>query len=311
MYSLCGGAIALAVIASVSGAAAAPRVVTSIPPVTAIVTAVADDVLSPTELLPAGVSPHAFSLTPSDVTTLTVADLVVWLGPSAETALSKPINGLSGNNRVVELLMLPELMLLPVRDGGLWDAHDDHGGEYRGNHDPDRKADHADERSDPHVWLDPRNVTVMARAIAEELATIDPTHAARYRANAAGLGKTMADTEVALAGRLSALKDKPYLVFHDAYQYLEHRFGLRPVGAVTLSPERAPGAKRVHALRQRILGGGVVCVFREPQFPPKLIATLIEGTTARVGVLDPIGTGQPPEDLFHALADGLEACLGR
>ena len=318
MYSLLRRVVTLTLVltAATSVAVAAPRVVTSMPPVTAIVTAVAGDAFTPVELLPAGASPHTFALTPSRVTALTTADLVIWVGSSVETGLAKPISTLLGNSAVIELLELPGLALLPVREGGVWEAHDDD----NTNESEDRRNDsridraqedgRASESTDPHVWLDPRNVTVIGRAIAKALASIDPINANQYRANAEVLANTMTRTEIELSSRLGALKDKRYLVFHDAYQYLERRFALRPVGAVTLSPERAPGAKRIHELRRRITDGGVACLFREPQLPPKLAETLIEGTSVQVGVLDPVGTGQPPEKLFNALAKELEACLG-
>ena len=70
------------------------------------------------------------------------------------------------------------------------------------------------------------------------------------------------------------------------------------------------------ALRDRVQGEGIVCAFAEPQFEPKLLATVIEGTEVRTGVLDPIGAALPPgpglyPDLLLALADALADCLGR
>lgn len=59
---------------------------------------------------------------------------------------------------------------------------------------------------------------------------------------------------------------------------------------------------------------GARCVFAEPQFEPRLVGTIIEGTGARSGVLDPLGAGIAPGpdawfELMRALADGLHACL--
>src|ERR1700742_4291957 len=96
------------------------------------------------------------------------------------------------------------------------------------------------------------------------------------------------------AREVGSLRGRPYLVFHDAYRYFEHRFGLTPVGAVTVAPERPVGPRRIEMLRAEIWKDKVVCVFREPQFSPRLIDTLIEGSTAKTGILDPLGATLAP-----------------
>ena len=70
-------------------------------------------------------------------------------------------------------------------------------------------------------------------------------------------------------------------MFHDVTHYLEKRYGLHGLGAVTLSPERPPGARRLSELREKIKDAKAICVFAEPQFPPKLVDTLVEGTQAK------------------------------
>ena len=112
-----------------------------------------------------------------------------------------------------------------------------------------------------------------------------------------------------------ALHGQPYLVFHDAYHYFELRFGLSPVGAVTVAPDRPVGPRRVEAMRRAILDGRVGCVFSEPQFSPRLVETLIEGSRAKTGTLDPLGASLAPgPDLYPRLLRGLSvslnSCLG-
>jgi zinc transport system substrate-binding protein len=104
------------------------------------------------------------------------------------------------------------------------------------------------------------------------------------------------------------------VVFHDAYQYLEQRYGLNAVGSVVLDPEQRPGAKRVVEIQARIRDRGVRCVFSEPQFQPALVKTVIAGSNARSGTLDPLGAEIPPGpdayfQLLEGLADALRACL--
>lgn len=154
----------------------------------------------------------------------------------------------------------------------------------------------------------------MTRAIAAELARLDPAHAERYRANAERRVAALEELAAAIEADLAPVREAPFIVFHDAYQYFEAAFDLNGVGAVTLSPERQPGPADIAALRDKIERAEAVCVFAEPQFPPRLVETLVEGTPARMGVLDPVGAGLAPgpdayPTLLRDLADDLRACL--
>ena len=74
----------------------------------------------------------------------------------------------------------------------------------------------------------------------------------------------------------------------------------------------APGAARVAALRERVRQGGIVCAFTEPQFEPRLIAPLVQGTQARTASLDPEGARvDPGPDAYFALMSNMAGDLTR
>ena len=125
---------------------------------------------------------------------------------------------------------------------------------------------------------------------------------------------TPATLEEELRQILAPVRTSPYLVFHDAYHYFEARFGLNAVGSVAISPDRAPGIKRLRELRKTIRTLGVRCVFTEPQFPPRIIKTLTEGTDAHPATLDPLGASiEEGTELYFRLmrrnAGNLRQCL--
>src|SRR5690606_2825966 len=112
--------------------------------------------------------------------------------------------------------------------------------------------------------------------------------------------------EEELQATLAPVAGRRFIVFHDAYQYFERRFGLPAAGSITVSPDSMPGARRIGELRQHIGDTGIVCVFAEPQFEPSIIAAIVEGTEARAGILDPEGAGlEPGPDMYQALLRGL------
>jgi zinc transport system substrate-binding protein len=166
-----------------------------------------------------------------------------------------------------------------------------------------------------HIWLDAENAQAIVRAVAAALSEADAGRAGLYRSNAEQSVARLQALDETLRQTLKPVAGRPYVVFHDAYQYLERRYGLSPIGSITVNPDRQPGAQRVAAIRERIAAGGAECVFAEPQFEPKLVRTLTEGTTARTGVLDPdggIGVRAGPEaypTIMRNMATALRACL--
>lgn len=323
--------------------AAPPDVVTTIRPVHSVAAAVMEGVAEPALLLPPGASPHDYSLKPSDARALGEADIVFWIGQPLESFLAKSVKTLAEDARVVALASAPGLTLLHTREGGVWDAHDhghghghdDHAHEDEHGHDDNAHDDeHADAGmgliaplaaldadaaglpadTDSHIWLDPRNAAAMGRAMAGVLAEADPDNAAAYRANADALAADLEALETELRDRLAAVSSVPYIVFHDAYHYMEHRFGLSPVGSITVEPGRPIGARRLAELRETVQDRNAACVFAEPQFEPRLIATVTEGTAARTGILDPLGSDLAPgpdlyPTLMRGMADALTGCL--
>lgn len=297
-------------------AVAAPAVVVTIKPVHALVAAVMAGTGAEPKLLVSGrASEHDFALKPSDARAIAKADVVFRVSDQLEGFMRRP---LAAAPRVldVELIDTPGLVKLAPREGGVWEAH------VHGDHDGHDDEGHDHEGHDheggvePHIWLDPRNARTMTARIAEVLISRDGANAATYRANAAKLDAGLAALDAGLAQQLAPLAGKPFIVFHDAYQYFEHRYGLTAVGSITVSPERKPSAQRIQAVRDKIRETGARCVFAEPQFDSALVATLTEGTGARAGSLDPTGADGVPAgpdayaQVLRRLAENLGACLG-
>ncbi len=277
-------------------AGTAPPVVASITPVHSLLSGVMKGAGTPRLLMKGGGTPHAYALRPSDARALASARAVFWIGPALEGFLVKPLMGLTGNVFTVELAGAEGVVSRPSGSG---------------------------KEPDPHIWLDPANAAQMVKTMVIVLANIDPANAVLYRRNGSGLLAGLAALDGEIRQILAPVKDKAFLVFHDAYGHFERRFGLKGVGAVSVHPGRPPGARRLKALRRRIGEGNIPCLFTESQFQPALARTLTEGTNTRLGVLDPLGVGgggdagaglEPGPGLYGALmrrlARSFAGCLG-
>lgn len=293
----------------------APSVVVGIKPIHSLVAAVMDSVGTPRLLIRGGASPHSYSLKPSDARSIRNADLIFWVGEDVETLLKKPLRTLAGGALVVEMAKVKGLRLWATREGGVWESHDDHGKDHdRKEHKIESRQSPARHETDMHIWLDPGNAKVMVRAIVQALSRVDAGNRAKYAAN----GEVFQRRLDALDGEMNALlqpvKKVPFIVFHDAYQYFERHYRLNAAGSITVSPERRPGARRLLEIRSQIRARRAACVFAEPQFQPALVRTVVEGTDARTGVLDPIGADlEPGPEMYFSLlkkmALSLKDCL--
>ncbi len=324
-------------------AAAGPNVVASIKPVHSLVASIMQGVGEPALIVEGAASPHTYNMKPSNAAALQAAKVVFWVGPGLEAFLDKPLDALSGGAKVVELSEAPGLDKLKFREGGAFEAHDhahegeaghgeeghehtageaehDHAAapEAAAAHDHDHAHeghDHDHDGFDMHLWLDPRNAKAMAAEIEKTLAAADPDNAAAYKANLDTLNQRLDALDKSLVETVAPVKDKPFIVFHDAYQYFEHRYQVRVAGSITVSPEVLPGAERLSQIHAKIKELGATCVFAEPQFEPKLINVVIEGTPAKSGTLDPeAATLDAGPDLYFQLMEGigtsLKTCLG-
>ncbi|MEZ5741330.1 MAG: zinc ABC transporter substrate-binding protein [Burkholderiaceae bacterium] len=292
-----------------SALAAQPAVVVSIKPLHSLVAAVMLDIGEPMLLLDGGSSPHGFVLKPSQARAISRADLVVWVGPGLESPLTKALATLGRDARSLPVIELPALHRLPVRDTGAF-ANDGHDPDHDHRHDAASGAPNID----THLWLDPHNARIIAAALVEALVAIDPVHAARYQHNGSVLDAQLVALDHDLAKALASVRQVPFLLFHDAFQYFEHRYLLAAIGTIAVDPERAPGARRIQQMRARVARTGAQCVFAEPQFPAAMTRLVTEGGNVRAGMLDPLGSKLPAGPaqypaMMRALADSLLDCL--
>ncbi|MDC3079059.1 zinc ABC transporter substrate-binding protein, partial [Pelagibacteraceae bacterium] len=157
---------------------------------------------------------------------------------------------------------------------------------------------------DAHIWLDPSNAKEMVHEIAHELGDLDPANKDKYEANAKATIKAL-DQLISDVGT-DINSEAKFVVFHDAYQYFEERFGVRAAGALTLNTDVLPGAKQIADIQDVIKDKGIKCIFSEPQFNPKIITTIAEDMNIKTGVFDPLGANiDPGKSLYFKLISNL------
>lgn len=290
------------------------KVVVTIKPVHALVAALMEGIAEPLLIVDGAASPHTFTLKPSAAKAISEADIFVRASPALEAFTNKIVEALPKSVVVVTLADVPAMKLLDQRHGGTFEPHVHEHGQHEHDEHHDDHDEHSTGMRDGHIWLDPDNAKAIVRALAAKLSAASPASAPKLSANAAALEAKITAMDASIAADLAGVKDKPFIVLHDAYQYFERHFGLAVAGSLTVSPDVQPSAKRLSAVRAKIAQLKAACVFAEPGFQPNLIAAVTEGTTARAGTLDPEGMTLSPGpqlyfDLMTGLARNLKTCL--
>lgn len=198
-------------------------------------------------LVPKGMTPHDFSLRPSDIDRIQNADLVLWAGAEAEPYLKGFVK------------RWPDKQWLDVSQFAALTTV-----------------------KDPHWWLSP-NLMIAAQ---QQLAT--------------QLGVSSNDFDEQIEGyvqqakqTLEPLREQGFWVFHQAYDHYVELMGLKQLGAFTLSPEHKPGGRTLQKIRKQLSSGEAVCVFSEPEYSPALVETVLKGSNAKRGELDPMAIDIP------------------
>lgn len=229
-------------------------------------------------LVPDGMSPHDYSLRPSDIDKIRKAEKVLWAGDHMEPYLAKFAKQAANKS---EWLNATQLM----KDMGIY-SHD------------------------PHVWLSPELAIEISKRIIDWSPNDKEQAKKDHQVFAEQLTKLVSDTKAQLA----PVKSSGFFVFHKAYDYWFKAIDIEQLGSFTLSPERKPGARHIQTMREQLQNKEVNCILSEPQFSPALVKTLVNGLPIKQGVLDPLAgsselTKTAYVDWLNQMADTLFECL--
>ena len=292
------------------------KVVASIKPIHSLASYLMDGVAKPDLIVDGYASPHGFAMKPSHAKMLQNADIVFRVGEDLENFLEKPLDSIATKAEKIELMDAKGIVKLKFRERNIFgdhddhDDHDDHGHKKKDDHDDhddhDEHEGHHHGEFDPHIWLDPINASAILKEMTEHLIENDSKNASKYNSN---LKKALKDIDKLTADGKSELNQSvASIVFHDAYQYFEERFGVNILGAFTVNTDVMPGAEQLAEIREIIEHDNVACVLSEPQFNPDIIKAVAKDMNIKTGVVDPLGaTLKPGKNLYFDLIRNMSA----
>ena len=320
-------------------------VISTIQPINSLVSAIIGNTGKSITIIPSEQSPHDFKLKPSDVKVLQNGNIIFYVSNHLESSITKVLKNLPKNIKLINLMEESGVNHLAIRDNDAWERHDHHGhddhdvhdkhgkkhddhddhdkhGKKHDDHDDHDKHekkhdDHDDheKEDDVHVWLSPDNAIKIVQKVNKVLSLYFPENSKIYNDNTTKFIDKIRNLKMELVKELSPIKNKPYIVFHDAYQYFEKTFELNAVGSVALEGDIASSPKQISIIKDKIVKSKASCVFQEPQFDSKLVKIVVEGTDAKIGTIDPLGVNVSENKDFYLqlltnMTKSLKECLG-
>lgn len=209
-------------------------------------------------LMGAGVDPHLYVATESDVSLLSEADIIFYNGLFLEAQMDDVLKQLGQRKTAIPIgeQIDPALLLAsPIYE----DEHD------------------------PHIWFDLELWSIAVAAIRDTYIDFDPANAADYEANAAAYLAEIAELHEIVheqAARLSA--DQRVLVTaHDAFSYFGRAYGFEVLGLQGISTQSEASTADVRNLASIIVEREVPAVFIESSVPVRNVEALQEAVAAQ------------------------------
>ncbi len=226
------------------------QVATTISTLNSLVEGVGGDRVSVKNIVPVGASPETFQPAPQDVATVADADVLVENGAGLETWLDKLLRDAGSRN----LHVVVGADGLPVKN------------------------------DNPHLWMDPVLAKRYVSKIRDTLIAVDPQHAAEYRRNATAYDARLDALIERIRSQIATIppSHRYMIVFHNAWQYYNDRFGITTLGFVEPNPGQEPNPAQIAQLIDLAKRHHVRGVFSEPEYSPKILYSIAQGAGIKV-----------------------------
>ena len=226
--------------------------------------------------------PHHPFLRPSERTTLADAEILLWVGPQLEEALSESIATAAAS--VINTYAL-------IQENGL----------------------RVSGAIDPHIWLSTQNARLIAAALTRELAEKDSGNRQLYENNRNDFFNSLDSLDAEIFATLEGLQEMPFAVYHNAFRYYEKQYGLTHIASYTENEELQPGIRKVLEVREQLADNNVNCLLLEPSNNPEEISQLT-GRDMKLVSIDILGfdyaankTGY--RDFMRGITQAIKTCL--
>ncbi|HEX8807203.1 MAG TPA: metal ABC transporter substrate-binding protein [Candidatus Aquilonibacter sp.] len=256
-------------------------VVTTISTFNSLVQGVGGNLVHVQSIVPVGASPEDYEPTPQDAVTLSQAKILVANGAGLESWLAPLLKNVPSNS--VHVVIGADGLTV--------------------------------KNMNPHLWMDPENAKVYVAKIRDALIAVDPTHEAQYRSNAQAYQAKLEALNSWIAQQVQTIPaDRRYMiVFHNAWQYYNDRYGITTLGFIEANPGQDPNPAVVAHLVDLARSHHVRAIFSEPEYSKKLAQQIAAGANVHIVTDlydDSIGTNPRVGDYISMLTYDTNVIVG-
>jgi len=249
------------------------QIVASIEPLAWFAERIGGDRVSVSVMVPSGGNPHTYEPTPQQMAQVSHAALFVKAGSGVEFELDWMQRLIDLNKSMAVCNASEGVALLPMGET-----------EQDAAVEPDDQHQHG--HLDPHFWLSPKNARLIAKNVERSLVAIDPDGKAYYAANRAAVDQELQQLDEQICKQLAGLQNRSFLVFHPAWGYFAHDYGLTQIAAEEEGKTLTP--RQMERVIEEARRAGIKAVFVSPEFSTaqaNAIAQDIGGATVTVDPL--------------------------
>jgi len=277
-------------------------VAVSIMPQAGLVEAIGGDRVEVLVMVPPGASPHTYEVTPAQMVKLSEAKIYAKVGSPVEFELTSLGKLIAANPNMLVVDCSEDIQLLEILDHDHHDdeehhheddhdhQHDDDGEDHHDDdehdHDHDDEHDHKHTGPDPHIWLSVRNAMTMVQNICAGLVQVDPANQAYYEQNCAAYLEELGELDSEITEILSGVENRRFIVFHPAWGYFAHDYGLVQIAVEKDGKE--PDIDYRIRLIEEAREHDIRVVFLSPQYPTRSAEVIADAIGGRVVLIDPL-----------------------
>jgi len=237
-------------------------IMTTINPYYLMVKQIVMDKIAVALFIPANSSPHTFSPVPADIIKLEQASLVVANGLGLEQPITSKLDSLR-NKVFIAAACLPVL----IPDTG--EDVDEHQGQ------------------NPHIWLDPQNLVLIAAALKERIIKLMPDNKDFFEQNWQILDNSIKQTDHDILAERQLFQAPAIVTFHNSFMYFLQRYNIELAAVISQSPGKEPTAKELMTIGSQV--SRVKVIFIEPQLNPRAAKVIASEYNLQIETLDPLG----------------------
>ncbi len=257
----------------------------TIPPLAGLVERVGGEHVTAHVLVPPGRSSHTFEPTPGQIVELGRSRLYCTIGLPLEERIGRFFESAEGAES--EKSKRNGLRVVDISTGvKRRRLAGDHDYEHAAGDTVYERALGHGEGADPHIWLSPPLIKILARNLSATLSEIDPARARDYAANLAALISDIDQVHARLTAVLAPYGGRSFYVFHPAFGYFGDAYGLRQEAIE--AEGKSPSAREITRLVERARAENVRIIFVQPQFDPKGARAVAASIGGAVVPLDPL-----------------------